>query len=717
MMNFKYTVDLIKYFGFKWLIYRIAYSVQKRFGWLELKLPSYNWSEKKFPYFIKAGYPKRLREYFLYRKYDAPRFFFSVNDKVEYKKFFKNWDDSTGINPQNLVKDLLNGKYLFFGKLSLEVGYPPNWFKNAITSDEFPARKHWSRISDFEFGDIRVVWELNRFGFVYWLVRSYWRTDDESYARIFWELVEDWREKNPPYRGPNWKCGQEVTFRLMAWIFGLYGFLDSSYTTPERIISLAQMIWASGVRIEKNIHYALNQKNNHGISEATGLWTIGLLFPEFRFAEKWREIGKILLEKQGEELIYNDGGFSQYSSNYHRVMLHDYLWAVRLGELNGEYFSKSLVDKIAKAGNFIYQIQDENGEVPMYGQNDGSLIFQTNNCNHRDFRPIVQSISVLTERKRMFHEGPWDEDILWFFGPKSLDLPLKKGKKVDFIAKDAGCSVIRGSEGFAFVRCGNYKHRPSHADMLHVDIWWKGVNIAKDPGTFSYNFKSPWNNPFAHTIYHNTVTVDDMDQMQRIGKFLWLPWVYGEITNIRSFDHSDTVYWEGKHNGYLRLADPVIHRRGVLKICGETWLIIDHLRGSQKHKFRLHWLLSDFPHKWIEGEGKLMIKTPYGPYYVNVTANHLPLKGSLVRSDEKSPRGWIAPFYSYREPGLSLALEIYDYTSYFITIFSPFPVKVYLFDDEIQLSSDNWKLIIPLLIEEQDALLGEPKFEIKCEII
>ena len=35
-------------------------------------------------------------------------------------------------------------------------------------------------------------------------------------------------------------------------------------------------------RIEKNIDYAYSQKNNHGMSEAIGLLTIGLLFPELQ---------------------------------------------------------------------------------------------------------------------------------------------------------------------------------------------------------------------------------------------------------------------------------------------------------------------------------------------------------------------------------------------------------------------------------------------------
>src|SRR6185295_11415525 len=108
--------------------------------------------------------------------------------------------------------------------------------------------------------------------------------------------VEDWRDNNPPQLGANWKCGQEISFRVMAWCFGLYGFLDAQSTTAQCVASLAQMIAISGARIEANLDYALSQHNNHGISEGLGLWTIGSLFPELRSAERWREKGRQVLE-------------------------------------------------------------------------------------------------------------------------------------------------------------------------------------------------------------------------------------------------------------------------------------------------------------------------------------------------------------------------------------------------------------------------------------
>ena len=32
-------------------------------------------------------------------------------------------------------------------------------------------------------------------------------------------------------------------------------------------------------------------------------------------------------------------------------------------------------------------------------------------------------------------------------------------------------------------------------DQLHLDLWWRGLNIAQDAGTYLYNADPPWDNP------------------------------------------------------------------------------------------------------------------------------------------------------------------------------------------------------------------------------
>jgi hypothetical protein len=49
------------------------------------------------------------------------------------------------------------------------------------------------------------------------------------------------------------------------------------------------------------------------------------------------------------------------------------------------------------------------------------------------------------------------------------------------------------------------------------------------------------------------------------------------------------TYFVGSHNGYARLADPVVHRRHVLKIAGGPWLIRDIALGRTEHELEIRW--------------------------------------------------------------------------------------------------------------------------------
>jgi asparagine synthase (glutamine-hydrolysing) len=688
--------QLWRHFGSHWLLYRASYAARLRLGLMRKKLPAAGWDEQPLESFLNNPRLQEPSQYLDYRRAQAPDFFFNSSSRHSYQNYFAAWDKAATVTPVHLSEQLAQGEVRYFGYKTAQAGFPPDWHANPFTGKRAPADIHWSEIDDFDYGDIKIIWEPSRFEFAYALVRAYWRTSDERYGERFWQAFEDWREKNPPQLGANWKCGQETTFRVMAWCFALYGFLDAQATTAPRLANLAQAIAVSGGRIEANLDYALSQRNNHGISEGLGLWTIGALFPEFRSASHWKNTGREVLESQARELIYTDGAFSQHSVNYHRLMLHDYLWALRLGDILGEPFSDELKTRIRVAGNFLYQIQDlASGRLPNYGHNDGALILPLNNCDYQDFRPVIQATHYLTDGARVYEAGAWDEDLLWLFGAASLSAPAGHKAQADFKAEQGGYYTLRSTDGYMFTRCASFQHRPSQADLLHVDLWWRGQNIATDAGTFSYNAPAPWDNQLAHTAYHNTVTVDGYDQMERVGKFLWLPWARGEVSHWLHSQAGHLSYFEGAHQGYERLNSPVHYRRAIVGL-GEHWLVLDDLQSLAAHQYRLHWLLMDAPFDWDETSGTIKLDTPSGSYYLQT----LVLNGnggySIMRADETTARGWRAPYYQTREPALSLALTAQASAACFVSFFGPTPCLLKANQSSLQVQGESWQASVNL---------------------
>jgi len=688
--------QLWRHLGPGWLAYRVWYLARLRTGLLSRQIPATDWGAQPLARFLSDPALADPDTYLSYRRGQPPPFFFHPTDIHRYRPYFVSWD-TQGLSPLELAEEITEGTLRYFQRTPASIGFPPAWHRNPFTGHETPPDCHWSLINDFRHGDIKIIWEPSRFGFVYALVRAYWRTGDERYAELFWQLVEDWRAHNPPQQGANWKCGQEISFRVMAWCFGLHGFMEAQASHAMRVTALAQMVAVSGRRIEANLSYALSQRNNHGISEGMGLWTIGLLFPEFRFAPKWREIGRQVLETQGRALIYDDGTFVQHSANYHRLMLHDYLWALRLGDLHGQPFSAELRERVGQAGAFLYQIQDgESGRVPLYGSNDGALILPLSNCDYQDFRPVIQATRYYCHGMRCYESGPWDEDSLWLFGPESLEASVVVPQRTDFQAKVGGCYTLRAKTGFAFVRCANFRDRPSHADMLHLDLWWRGQNVALDAGTYSYNAPEPWDCSLGRTAYHNTVTVDGLDQMSRASRFLWLPWLHSRVRCERQSPEGHLAYWEGEHNGYQRLKQPVTHRRGILRLGDAWWFVLDALSSAGKHDYRLHWLFPDVPYEWDEDSGRLILQTAFAPYYVQIAALSDVGIYSLVRADRNSPRGWRSPYYYYREPALSIDLLARTDSVFFWTLFGPEASNVSMNDGKMYVETGGWQGAIRL---------------------
>jgi Heparinase II/III-like protein/Heparinase II/III N-terminus len=675
--NFRNLQSLFGSHGSRWLLFRVAYALRKRTGFIRLQMPQYKWADRPLETWLKKNIPSKPNSYFEWRKQNSPKFFFG-NLRAERSRSDSEgavearYPSDTPWNPQTAVDEaerILSGELKYFSHTYYQVGFPPDWHKDPVTGIKLDSQKHWSELSDEGDVDIKFIWEANRFGMAYPLVRAYASSRDERYAEAFWKLIQAWAESNPPNTGPNWMDGQEAALRLMAWTFGFYAFMDSPSTTAERVAQFIVMVAAHAERIYKNIDYAIFTQSNHTISEAFGLWLVGILFPELRDAEKYLALGRKLLEQEAAVQIFPDGSYSMYSLNYHRFILHLYLYAIRLGELNSSPFSQTLKDRVSKSIDYLYQlINPETGQMPVYGSNDGALVLPLNNCDFTDYRPLLQLGSYITKKQFLFESGPWDEDIFWLCGANPLSsrsIPEgDKRERARVRAKsqssfpNGGTYILRGANSKAIIRCTDYRARPSHADQLHVDLWIHGHNIACEAGTYLYSGDDPWRNGLAHASVHNTVTVDDLDQMKMLTRFTWTNWSHGKVLR-----HDENM-WKGEHDGYKRLADPVNHTRSVMSLPEDRWLLIDRLTSTKKHHYALQWLLHDGEYgvQELAPANGLWLKPSDGKPSDSKVFIQMGLADgngsfSIVRADPHSTRGWRSQYYGDKEPVISVILE------------------------------------------------------------
>jgi len=633
MNKVKRKFQLIKNYGLGFLLFRLYYAFERKTGLQKRKFKTRRWDNIHLQEYLKSDITSLLTKERI--------FFFNPGNLPECESSYHH-------DIISKAGEILQNRFFYFFNNTYSLGEIPDWFLNPVTGKRAKSDIHWCDLNDFDpqVGDIKFIWEPSRFAWSYMLARAYAVTGEEKYTEKFWELFEHWLDSNPPNRGPNYYCGQECSLRLMAMCFAYFAFGNSLASTNSRKIKLIKAVAVHAERIDKNIQYAVSTRTNHALTEATGLFTTGLLFPEFKKAQRWRLRGKRILVREGMKQIFKDGSYIQHSMNYHRLMLQTVLWAIRLGQLHHDVFSTAFMERVKKAIHFIYQVQDaESGRVPNYGPNDGALIFPLNTCDYLDYRPVIQSLFYLFYKTKLYVNGPWDEDMLWFFGNEALDSAPGDIALVTSEFRDGGYFTLRGEKSWGMIRCHSYKTRPSQSDALHLDIWWNGENIIRDSGSFLYNCDPPWKHYFSGTSAHNTVTVDEENQMTRGERFILYDWLQASKPTILKKEKD--FYFSGAHFGYKRLGDDIVHHRSVALIDDlNTWIIVDDITGVGYHKVNLYWQITGNILQ-LKENNVILESAGEKAYLYIMSSTDFVMKKYI--GDEKIPAGFMSLYYGDRK--------------------------------------------------------------------
>jgi hypothetical protein len=321
-----------------------------------------------------------------------------------------------------------------------------------------------------------------------------------------------------------------------------------------------------------------------------------------------------------------------------------YTWAYALARTDDDKFLDSLTERLLKSIDFLCQHQDEaTGGLPNYGANDGSLFFPLSSCGYNDFRPQLNALNCVLKGTDLYTKGKWQEEARWFGASVTENPPTGIIQRTASF-KTGGYYVLRGRDRFAFIRCCRFMHRPSQADNLHLDIWFKGENILRDSGSYLYNSDAETVGFFGGTRSHNTVMLDKHDQMEKGPRFIWYKWsqaIGAEIT-----EHDEYVEFHGKIRAFCQVAEPIVHTRIVRQYrTPARWEIIDNVDGWEG-ECRQIWNLSPaFKENGFTVASADRDHRPVAP----VTEN-----------------GWYSPTYGVREKSEQIVFR--SSTGYFRTV-------------------------------------------------
>lgn len=562
---------------------------------------------------IALGIPNlcRVAFYRLGIKLQCHPVLFLKAEPIEGEFFSQSTNSPSGLMP---VLNTWRTSGLLFGWYQFPVSpTPPKWFLNSFTGYTIKnVQRPWWKISDFDssVGDIKSIWEWSRMDWVVAFSQRVRNGDNAELSRLNHWLM-DWHRCNPPFQGPNWKCGQEASIRVIHLVIAAL-FMDQVDDMTE---AFKNLLVNHLRRIAPTIGYAMSQDNNHATSEAAALYIGGSCLAKVGVVEAgtWSQIGRKALERCASRLIDKDGGFSQYSVNYHRLML-DTLCVVEVWRrrFNLSDFSQAYRAKALAATRWLFHLVDcESGEVPNLGANDGAWLLQFADNGYRDFRPTVQLACALFAEKRAYSsDGSWNNGLKWF----GIPIPSDGFVVSDcYLAHDNGVAVLKHGNNRVLLRFPRFKFRPSQCDALHIDMWVGKKNLLRDGGSYSYNTDAELLKYFGGTASHNTIQFDDREQMPKASRFLFTDWLQTNWMKSITANSDQCEVAAGYTDRF-----GVTHRRSA-SLSDGMLEVIDQANGFQK-KAILRWRLNSADWK-LNVVGNLVELKSNGSQSIEMTVN------------------------------------------------------------------------------------------------
>lgn len=484
-------------------------------------------------------------------------------------------------------------------------GTPIDWHRDPKSDYRWP-RRFFAELepvpSVAEKADVKLPYELSRMQHLPTLGKAYGLTGDERYALEIVAQVGHWLDENPCLVGVNWTCAMDVGIRIVNILWGMAFISASAAVTRTFKQRLLTSIWEHGQYLVRHLEYSIRAdgtlgNHNHYLSNIVALVYLGVLFPEFKAAAGWRQLGVSGLLEEMQRQVHADGVDYESSLSYHRLVIELFTSAALLCRLNAIDLPAAFWRKLEQMYTVTLYVTRHDGRVPQVGDaDDGRLhiLSHYGDWDRMDHRYLLAVGAALFYRADMkTAANGLAEEVFWLLGEEgAAEFDAVAASPAPLTSRafpDAGFYVMRSPLAYLLVCCnavnravaGNHKHN----DLLSFELCVGDTPFIVDPGAYIYTGEPAWRNRFRSTAYHNTVVIDGAEQNRFDDDQLFGMQPDAEPI-VHQWHSTETYDWlEAEHTGYRRLPRPVSHRR-------EFWFdkraikcrITDTLYGAGEHR-------------------------------------------------------------------------------------------------------------------------------------
>jgi hypothetical protein len=517
--------------------------------------------------------------------------------------------DAISVEEKNAILDaaekIMNGLHDLLGSGETLLN-PIDWHTDFKTGYRWPPGKFYldyAQESIATSSDVKVPRELSRCHHLLKLAMAYQLTGNSIYAEKILEQINDWIDNNPLMFSINWGCTMDVAIRAVNWVWSL-GMIAGYPVERNLLQKISLSLYEHGWFIYRNPEKRALNNHNHYLADLAGQINLGLIFyGQCSEAEKWLKSGIQELFIEMRLQILPTGMSYERSTNYNRLVLELLLIPILVLKRNGYEIPADIWHRLEKMFEFIMYSLKPDGTTPVIGDQDNGRLLPFGSEELIDFRYLLSLGAILFRRQDFKSKSNGFNAycvILGGISSKQVFDSLKSLTDVWPESKgfpDAGFYFMRKNDNYLSFNLSGKGLYPdleiggthTHSDLLSVELFTNGKSFLIDPGSYVYTANAEERMLFRSTAMHNTATVDGFSQNAIKKESLWnfernaIP----ELIHWECLPDRDTIF--GKHNGYLRLNDGVLHSRKIVfdkNII--TWEFTDIFEGSGEHTINIY---------------------------------------------------------------------------------------------------------------------------------
>jgi hypothetical protein len=410
----------------------------------------------------------------------------------------------------------------------------------------------------------------------------------------------------------------------------------------------------------------LKPARNHRTFQLFSVFLAGALFPELRDARRLVRESSTLLTDNLLADILPDGVQVELSTHYHQLVLETATAFVALARWRELPVDPALLERLARGLEFSLWMQQPDGSIPLIGDSD--------NGDHRPMLALGAGLLGAPELR-------WGATLGRTGAPPAPSARqfAHSGYFVlgDGWGSDAASFARRQHVFYDCAQLGAGSH--SHYDLFSFTYYAAGVPLVVDPGRYTYDSAPDadgvdWREQFKSTAYHNTVTIDGLNQTRYISK-----WrrdregrshggpKHGPAPEIldrrwRLGEQSDWIDARAQSAEYTPQ-----HRRFLLYMCRQYLLIVDQVRIDDRHEHECDLRFHVNPRWGAElalAEAADMIVARAAAFQICVAR----APGLAARVEQ----GWVSKHYGVKQPAPVLSFKRRaDHTLTFCSLVAP----------------------------------------------